>query len=183
MCKDQDPVLGSMLPHPGILDLLISTKIHFNFDELWVQKRKDLFFFFFGLRVHICSFEILLHFHSSCWWVSADLYYQVIMGSRDCVSLKVMACDCLLHYFQWDSVIAILRDSIPLKVIVWDCPRCYRALNWIEFILNGRGQPQNLTFKRCGLDKVFGQPLGSLTACMENIFLLFKHSFLNVEVF
>lgn len=137
-------------------------------------KRERIFFFFFGLRVHICSFEILLHFHSSCWWVSADLYYHVIMGSRDCVSLKVMACDCLLHYFQWDSVIAILRDSIPLKVIVWDCPYCYWALNWIEFILNSRGQPQSLTFKRCGLDKVFGQLLESLTACMENIFLLFK---------
>lgn len=60
MCKDQDPVLGSMLPHPGILDLLISTKIHFNFDELWVQKRKDLFFFFL---VSGCTFAALKFFY------------------------------------------------------------------------------------------------------------------------
>lgn len=117
--------------------------------------------FSFCLGVCICSFEILLHFHSSCWGVSADLYYHVIMGSRDCVSLKVMACDCLLHYFQWDSVVAILRDSIPLKVIVWDSPRCYHALNWIEFIPIGVGQPQKSSLsKDVELIKVFRPAAG-----------------------
>lgn len=122
---------------PWVLGLSSCTT---TFPLWWVMGARKKTTFSFCLRVHICGSEIILHFHSSCWWVSADLYYHVIMGSRDCVSLNVMACDCLLHYFQWDSVLAIRRDSIPLKVIVWDCPHCSRALNWIEFILIGMGR-------------------------------------------
>lgn len=146
------------------------------FQLWWVMGARLRRTFSFCLRVHISGFEILLHFPPSCRWVSADLYSHVIMGRRDCVSLKVMARDCLLHYFQWDSVVTILRDSIPLKVIVWDCPHCYLpALNWIEFILIGMGQPQKCSLlKDKELIQFSGQQLGSLTACLENVFLLFK---------
>lgn len=139
--EGQEPVPESHAALTWDLDCSSSTKIGFNFDELWVQERRGfLFSFFFVSGCTFSALKFFYFFHSSCWWVSADLYYHAIMGSRDCVSLKVMACDCLLHYFQWDSVVAILRDSIPLKVIVWDCPHCYCALNWIEFILIGMGQ-------------------------------------------
>lgn len=145
------------ISRPWVLGLSSYTAV---FPLWWVMGARKKTTFSFCLRVHICGFEILLHFHSSCWWVSADLYYHVIMGSRDCVSLNVMACDCLLHYFQWDSVLAIRRDSIPLKVIVWDCPHCSLALNWIEFILIGMGQPQKSSLlKDVELIKFSGQQL------------------------
>ena len=150
----QEPVPRSHAPCPGFLGLSSSTKVDFNFGSLWVQERRIFFFFFWSQGTHL---QLWNSFTFSFFMLmsQADLYYYVIMGSRDCVSLKVMACDCLLHYFQWDSVIAILRDSIPLEVIVWDCPHCYCAVNWIEFILVCMGRHRSFTFKRCGVGKVF----------------------------
>lgn len=105
---------------------------------------------------------------------SVQIYITMLLWVVETVSLKVMACDCLLHYFLWDSVVAILRDSIPLKVIVWDCPHCYRALNWIEFILVGMGQPQKSSLlKDVELIKFSGQQLESLTVCLESIWNIF----------
>lgn len=75
------------------------------------------FLFVFGLRRTFAALKFMYIFllHAN---ESEQIYITVLLWVVETVSLRVMACDCLLHYFQWDSVFAILGDSIPLKVIV-----------------------------------------------------------------
>ena len=171
--KDRNLLLGVMLPALGSWTFLALLKSISALISYGCKREEDFFFFFWSQGTHL---QLWNSFTFSFFMLmsQADLYYYVIMGSRDCVSLKVMACDCLLHCFQWDSVIAILRDSIPLKVIVWDCPHCYRAVNWIEFILICMGQHRSFTFKRCGIDKVFWPADGKFNCFFGECILLFK---------
>ena len=81
--KDRNLLLGVMLPALGSWTFLALLKSISALISYGCKREED--FFFFGLRVHICSFEILLHFHSSCWWVR-QIYITMLLWVVETVS-------------------------------------------------------------------------------------------------